>query len=144
MRALTALEKVASEAARKRVNKVFGAKRTEIGVQLRKLPITAERRRKELWAQCESVRDIKGLPVKLRVNDVEIVVNYELYRRMMRTLKGRRWCAFITVTPITGARALIIDHKDWHSSSNGTITFNELPQYQRDLLSDLPIIESTE
>jgi hypothetical protein len=138
MRPLTADEKAASEAARKRVNRVFGARRTEIGEQLRKLPITAKLKREELLKESLALRDVKGKPALLLIDGVEIMLDYELYRRLTRTLKNRYWRQEIKV--VAGAATLRIEHCD--RLTGGTIELHAMPQYQRDLLTDLPIIST--
>ncbi|WP_068779643.1 hypothetical protein [Paenibacillus sp. GM2] len=119
MRPLTAEEKARSKEARKWANKVLRKRRRTSG---------------------ERLLDVKGLPAILKINDLEIVIDYELFQRYLRKLKKRHWT--MKMTQSSGGRSLIINHYvDVLSKDRGSIELYELPGSQRELLKDLPIVE---
>jgi len=119
MRPLTAEEKARSKEARKWANKVLSKRRRTSG---------------------ERILDVKGQPVVLKINDLEITIDYELFQKYIRKLKNRRWIMHIEKT--IRKRSLIINHYvDVMSKDRGAVELYELPAYQRELLKNLPIVE---
>ncbi|WP_342440001.1 hypothetical protein NSS79_15345 [Paenibacillus sp. FSL L8-0436] len=114
MRPLTLEEKAQSQAAKKRANKALTADRAKRGY---------------------TIRLLKGSPVIVRLDGREINLDYELLRGMLQRLKGRRVNISSTLTYV------MIIHSDPWSRNKGEIVLNQLPDYQREHLTDLPIIE---
>lgn len=86
-------------------------------------------------------RGVGGLPVVLKSGDLDIVIDYDLVRQLLRTLKPRRYEMRI-VQLSDWERALVIDHYEVGlGNGRGAADFYELPSYQRELLTDLPIVE---
>ncbi|WP_438435430.1 hypothetical protein [Gorillibacterium sp. sgz500922] len=117
MRSLTADEKALSLAAKKRANAEL-----------------AKWRKGMLWSQQEKVRDVKGLPVTLRGRN-DVILDFELLSRLIRTLKRRP----ITLRIEPGRLTI-----DFGGQTEGQIRLFDLPAYQRERLSDLPVIEMEE
>lgn len=127
MRALTIEEKAQSKAARKIANKALADARKKTGSSY-------------VWDQ--HYRMIKGSPATVRLVGGEITLNYELLRGMLRKLKDRRVdIRFMNAYLRGGSDSLAIYHSDLWSFGKGEIELFNLPDYQRILLSDLPIIE---
>lgn len=139
MKPLSAEEKAVSLEARKRANKSLNEYRKAIDAELQKLPISSQRR-SPLLNQLEVAKDVKGLPAQLSVDGVQIVIDYEIFQRFIRKLKQRRWYVEIKSAPVSGSKTLVISHFNFNKSSSGVIELNELPQYQQDLLKDIPNI----
>lgn len=138
MRALTTEEKKLSSEARKRANQAISQQRRELGRQIRACTAPAQTQRKmNLLRQFDSLSDIKGQPVLLTNKDRCMVIDYELFRRLARSLKHRR--VDLRIEP---GGLLTIHHEDpWNSRNHGEIELHELPGYQQMLLTDLPWIE---
>lgn len=131
MRILTTEEKAQCKAAKQRANKRLHAKQREIGSKL-----GAER----LPYQFDMPKNVKGDPVVLQMVEGSITLNYEILRRFIRSLKKRQWDMSLDTS--TGFPVLIINHYiDLWSKDRGSIELYELPSYQKELLTDLPIIE---
>ncbi len=139
MRPLTSEEKARCTNARKRANKALREQRRAIGVKLRDLP-ESSRIGEVLLFEFESIRDIKGYPVTVSLNGNEMVLNYELLRCFDRSLKNR--IKSIKIVWRDNCPVLLIDHHTRYWSKDvGSIELYELPAYQRELLTDLPIVE---
>lgn len=115
MRPLTVQEKAQSQVAKQRVNKALIADRAKLG---------------------DSIRLLKGSPCTVRLDGREIILDYELLRGMLRRLKGRR-----VDMRIKDMFTLIILHNDLWGRSKGEIELKQLPDYQREHLTELPVIE---
>lgn len=146
MRPLTPEEKALSKAAKQRANRQLQAQRREIGVRIREIASTPDmepvalRRKAALLARFEGIRDVKGDPVVLEIDGNSITLNYEMLRRFIRSLKNRHWNMKLDIS--TGSPVLIITHHiDLWSKDRGFIELYELPPYQKELLTDLPVIE---
>ncbi|KZS48106.1 hypothetical protein AWU65_20330 [Paenibacillus glucanolyticus] len=119
MRPLTLDEKALSKAAKQRANKQLQAQRRKIGVR---------------------IRDVKGEPVILEIEGRSITLNYEMLRRFIRSLKNRHWNMSLDIS--TGSSVLVISHHiDLWSKDRGYIELYDLPAYQKELLTELPVIE---
>ncbi|WP_058301713.1 hypothetical protein [Gorillibacterium timonense] len=129
LRALTTEEKAQSQATMKRANAELANRRKVLVQKLRKLnPDTASLRKLE--EDLITIRDVKGLPVIIR-KGTEIILNYEMFARLLRTLKRRP----LTIRIDPGRMSI-----DFSGHTDGSIRLYELPVYQRELLLDLPII----
>lgn len=119
MRPLTAEEKAQSKATKQRANKLLQAQRRKIGMQ---------------------IRDVKGDPVILVIDGNSITLNYEMLRRFIRSLKHRLWNMSLETS--TGSPVLIITHQinSW-GRDRGSIELYDLPSYQKEVLTDLPVIK---
>ncbi|EHB65244.1 hypothetical protein [Paenibacillus lactis] len=114
MRPLTAEEKALSKAAKQRANKQLQAQR---------------------------LRGVKGDPVVLEINGNPITLNYEMLRRFIRTLKNRRWNISMDTWSGPQPVLIILHYVNSRSNDRGFIELYELPPYQKELLTDLPVIE---
>ncbi|OMD93002.1 hypothetical protein BSK49_01055 [Paenibacillus odorifer] len=85
-------------------------------------------------------KSIKGSPVILSLDGSTIVLDYDLLRKLYRTLKNRHVNTKIEWRG--SAPVLMIYHHtgNW-SKDTGTIELKQLPSYKMELLTDLPIIE---
>lgn len=119
MRPLTGEEKALSKAAKQRANKQLQAQRRKIGVR---------------------IRDVKGDPVVLQMDGGSITLNYEMLRRFIRSLKKRHWNMSLDTS--TGSSVLTITHHiNLRGKDRGYVELYDLPPYQKELLTDLPVIE---
>ncbi|MBX4145946.1 hypothetical protein [Paenibacillus lautus] len=148
MRPLTGEEKALSKAAKQRANKQLQAQRREIGVRIKEIentpdpeyPVAHQRQTAVLAAEFESIRDVKGDPVILQMVGVSITLNYEMLRRFIRSLKNRQWNMSLDAS--TGSSVLIITHHiNLWGKDRGYVELYDLPLYQKELLTDLPVIE---
>lgn len=138
MRPLTTEEKARSKEARKWANKELEKRRRAIGVELRDLPVTSQRREALLF-EFDQLRDVEGLPVILKIDLQEIAINYDLIYKFFRKLMKRNWKMEIDQL----SQSLIITHYNpWNDKDRGRAEFYELPTYQRNVLIDLPIVET--
>ncbi|PJN53642.1 hypothetical protein PAEVO_03620 [Paenibacillus sp. GM2FR] len=120
MRPLTAEEKSLSKAAKQRANKQLQAQRRKVGVR---------------------IRDVKGDPVILEINGSSITLNYEMLRRFIHSLKNRRWNISMDTWSGPQPVLIILHYVNSRSKDRGFIELYELPPYQKELLTDLPVIE---
>ncbi|MNW27547.1 hypothetical protein D3C74_43440 [compost metagenome] len=140
MRPLTPAEKAASLLARKEANTKLNEQRKAIGAELIRASCSGTRR-KALSAGLATLSDIKGFPVTLRLEGKEIVIDYELLRRMYRTMKGKQlWIYLVEEISLVGWRYLTLKYSDGRGNS-GKLDLYELPDHKRELLKDLPVIE---
>ncbi|MBT2287994.1 hypothetical protein J7E73_02385 [Paenibacillus albidus] len=138
MRSLTIEEKALSQAARKRANTALKADRQKIDKQ-RRAAIKAkadESYRARLLQQIQSMKDVKGSPVIVRLDGQDAVLNYELLHGLHRKLKRRH-----VNLKIERQTLIIVHHLTLWGGDKGYIELYELPDYQRLHLSDLPIIK---
>ncbi|WP_338841972.1 hypothetical protein [Paenibacillus glucanolyticus] len=146
MRPLSAEEKAQSKAAKQRTNKALQARRGEIGSKLKVVrelygfgQSDAEHREK-LLHQFDMIKDVKGDPVVLQMDGGSITLNYEMLRRFIRSLKKRHWNMSLDTS--TGSSVLIITHHiNLWGKDRGYVELYDLPPYQKELLTDLPVIE---
>ncbi|MNV77652.1 hypothetical protein D3C71_1710940 [compost metagenome] len=117
MRPLTVQEKDQSQTSKQRANKALTANRAKHGY---------------------AIRLLKGSPCIVRLDGQDIVLDYELLRGMLRRLKGRRVDMRMR-DPFNPY--MIILHNDLWGRGKGEIELKQLPDYQREHLNDLPIIE---
>ncbi|MGG3278882.1 hypothetical protein [Paenibacillus solani] len=148
MRTLTAEEKALSKAAKQRANKHLQAQRRDIDARIRKLknapdpeyPVSHHRSTAVLAAESEMLQDVKGDPVVLKLDGSSIILNYEMLRRLIRSLKNRQWNMSLDTS--TGSPVLIITHHiNLWGKDRGYIELYDLPSYQKELLTELPVIE---
>lgn len=138
MRALTSEEKQQSKAAKLRANKAIELKKRELGKEIRgcKAPVHTQRK-KDLLRQLDSLSPIKGQPVLLTNKERCMVIDFELFRRLTRSLKKRH--VLIRIEP--GGVLMVKHEAKFGSRDHGEIELYELPGYQQMLLTDLPWIE---
>ncbi|MEJ9220676.1 hypothetical protein P4H46_21140 [Paenibacillus glucanolyticus] len=146
MRPLSAEEKAQSKAAKQRANKALQARRGEIGSKLKVVRElygfgqSAAERREKLLHQFDMIKDVKGDPVVLQMDGGSITLNYEMLRRFIRALKKRHWNMSLDTS--TGSSVLIITHHiNLWGKDRGYVELYDLPPYQKELLTDLPVIE---
>lgn len=142
MRQLTTDEKAQCETTRKRANKQLQEQRKSIGLQIRKLPTTCDvsARRAALLRQFDAIRDVKGAPVIAQLEGDQIVLDYELFRRLIRTLRNRH--VNLKIDRSEGRPVLTVTHSESYYSKNaGKIELYELQHCQQELLSELPVIK---
>lgn len=146
MRPLTGEEKALSKAAKQRANKQLQSRRGEIGSKLKVVRElygfgqSAAERREKLLHQFDMLKDIKGEPVVMQMDGGSITLNYEMFRRFIRSLKNRQWNMSLDTS--TGSHVLVITHliNSW-GKDRGRVELYDLPPYQKELLTDLPVIE---
>ncbi|MEK4980836.1 hypothetical protein [Bacillus sp. FSL K6-6540] len=146
MRPLTAEEKALSKAAKQRANKQLQLKRREIASKLKVVRElygfgqSAAERREKLLLQFDMLKDVKGDPVILQMVGGSITLNYEMLRRFIRSLKNRHWNMSLDTS--TGFPVLIITHHiNLWGKDRGYVELYDLPPHQKELLTDLPVIE---
>lgn len=145
MRTLTPKEKAQSQAAKKKANQRLQARRKEIGAKRKTIPFTdghgiaAKCRRDELLLEFDMNRDIKGCPVIFTLGDKQIILDYELLRRLFRTLKNRN--KVLGIETSSGSAVLVISHhvNQW-GKDKGYIELIGVPPHKAELLTDLPLI----
>lgn len=134
VRPLTAEEKARGQACRKAANALLSAKRKAIVAETRKLDPDSQRYQK-LWEDILAINDVKGLPVVLQVDGSQIALDYDLLSRFLRKLRGRQY-----TIEVIGSK-LCVEHQGlWGSGGHGSIQLHSFPQYQFELLNDLPVV----
>ncbi|WP_143067045.1 hypothetical protein [Paenibacillus sp. OK076] len=94
-------------------------------------------KRRTLVRQFDSLSPIKGYPAIIEDEERSMVIDYELFRRLTRSLKHRR----VDVRLDPGG-VMTIHHEDPSNSRNhGEIELYEIPPWQQYALTDLPVIE---
>ncbi|WP_340018297.1 hypothetical protein [Paenibacillus sp. FSL H3-0457] len=138
MRALTVQEKKHIADVKKRANTAISKKRILLGAQIRACTAPVEmKRKKELLRQFDALSPVKGYPAVIEDKDRSMVIDYELFRRLTRSLKHRR--VDVRIEP---GGVLMIHHEDPSNSCNhGELELYEIPPWQQYALSDLPVIE---
>lgn len=146
MRPLTVEEKARSQTAKKKANQRLQAIRKEIAAKRNTIPFTdghgsaATRRREELLLQFDMNRDIKGYPVIVSLDDKQIILDYELLRRLFRTLKNRN--KVLSIETSSGSAVLVISHHvNLWGKDKGYIELIGVPPHKAELLTDLPIVD---
>ncbi|MEN1989851.1 hypothetical protein [Paenibacillus hubeiensis] len=137
LRALSADEKKCISKAKKLANSAITRKRATLSAQIRACTAPIQTQQKQdLRRQLDSLSPIKGYPAIIEDRDRNMVIDYELLRRLTRSLKHRR--VDIRIEP---GGLLAIDHEDpFNSHNHGEIELYEIPSYQQMLLTDLPVI----
>lgn len=131
MRALSADEKKQIADAKKRANSTISKKRILLGAQIRACTAPAQlRRKKELLCKFDALSPVKGYPVILEDKERSMVIDYQLFRRLIRTFKN-------TIVHIRIEAGGVLTMK----YPAGEIELYEIPPWQQYALSDLPIIE---
>lgn len=117
MRALTADEKNRSEVARKRANE---------------------------WLP--RGRGVKGVPVVIDSQSMELIMNYDFIRKMLRNLKPFDWKVDMRIWPhydvmVISYTTYLTVQGTTRPKGSGSMELKSLPHYQCELLTDLPIIQ---
>lgn len=138
MKSLTPEEKKLSSNAKKRANTAISKKRVLLGAQIRACTAPVQmQRKKELLCQFDALSPIKGYPVILEDKERSMVIDYQLFRRLIRSLKHRR-----VEVQLEAGGVLKISHEDPSNTRNhGEIELHELPAWQQYALTDLPTID---
>lgn len=134
MRPLTADEKALSQAARKQVNKALSDRRKALWVRIRKTQPETQVRAK-LMEELDHIQDVKGLPITVELDSERLTLDYEMLTRFSRKLKGRH-----VNMKIEHSVLVIVHHENLYGKNRGSIELYDLPRYQQELLSDLPVI----
>lgn len=136
IRPLTADEIAKSKIAKDTANKIIRAHRKELSKQIKQIqkcnPVSFTL--KFLIKEYEALRTIKGTPVIVALTDDTICVNYEILRKLAKSLNRQWYCE----TKIENSMLTTTYQKGYRK---GVFSLNELPTYQTKLLSELPIIE---
>ncbi|WP_127539367.1 hypothetical protein [Paenibacillus illinoisensis] len=138
MRPLTAQEKKQIADVKKRANTAISKKRILLGAQIRACTAPVQmQRKKELLLQFDALSPVKGYPAVIKDKDRSMIIDYQLLRRVTRSLKHR--CVDIRLDP---GGLLTIQHEDPTNSRNrGELELYEIPPWQQCALTDLPVIE---
>lgn len=138
MRALTADEKKQITEAKKRANSAISRKKTRLGAQIRASTAPSQTAlKKDLVRQFDALSPIKGCPAIIEDKERSMTIDYELFRRLTRSLKQRR--VEVRIEP---GGVLTIHHEDRSNSRNhGELELYEIPPWQQYALTDLPVIE---
>jgi hypothetical protein len=135
IRKLTEEEIARSRAAAKRANQTLSRRRKELFEQVAKLRRVSStppyERIARLLDERDAIRNVHGLPVRLAFDGEEFIVNYEFLQKFFRKLK--RFTIDITVSE-TGYLLIRYGRPPHY----GQLELRGLPQYQADLLDDLP------
>lgn len=131
MRALSVDEKKQITEAKKRANSAITRKRITLGAQIRACTAPSQKaKKKDLVRQFDSLTPIKGYPVVIEDKERSMVINYELFRRLLRTFKNTP-----VHTRIEAGGVLTMKYPA------GEIELYEIPPWQQYALTDLPVIE---
>lgn len=138
MRALTADEKKRISESKKRANSAISRKKTRLGAQIRACTAPSQMaRKKDLVRQFDALSPIKGYPAIIEDKERSMIIDYELFRRLTRSLRHRR--VDVRIEP---GGVLMIHHEDPSNSRNhGELELYEIPPWQQYALTDLPVIE---
>ncbi|RPK29966.1 hypothetical protein [Paenibacillus xylanexedens] len=138
MRALTADEKKKIAEAKKRANSAITRKKIMLGAQIRACTAPSQTaQKKDLVRHFDSLSPIKGYPAIIEDKERSMVIDYELFRRLTRSLNHRR--VDIRIEP---GGVLTIHHEDPSNGRNhGEMELYEIPPWQQCALTDLPVIE---
>lgn len=137
MRPLTPEEKEASSQARKRANQVLSKQRRELEYKIRACTELDVLKKARLSLQLDSLSTVKGSPVILTDGVWTMILDYELFQRMIRSLRKRH-----TQVSLRAGGVLEIKHyAGFDSRERGEIELYELPAHQRVLLTNLPVVQ---
>lgn len=89
--------------------------------------------RDALLREFEALRDVSGFPAIVVFEGELLTINYELFRRFLRSLRGHH------VSMRIERHCLRIDYAKF-PVTHGTIELYGLPAYQTRLLTDLPLV----
>lgn len=135
IRPLTDKEIAKSKTAKNTANTVIRAQQKELTRKINKLRKTAYLSAyAHLIEEREALRTITGNPVIITINNDTICLDYEILRKLDKLLNWR-WYREAKIEKST----LIITYQK--SNGKGVFSLNELPKYQTNLLSKLPIVE---
>lgn len=138
MRSLTADEKKKIADAKKRANTAISKKRTLLGAQIRACTAPAQKqRKKELLRQFDALSPVQGYPAVMEDKERSMVIDYQLFRRLIRSLKHRR----VEVRLEPGGELKILHEDPSDRRNHGEIELYEIPPWQQSALTDLPVIE---
>lgn len=140
MRALTKEEKAQSWTARKQANAVLSKRRAFQLCANQGPPLAFDAAQREaLVAEFDSLRDIPGAPVLIVQGGLHMTVNYDLLRRMEKSLRKRIADCRIEIN--ADGAVLVMSHSDpFRPKNHGTIELRAIPSHKAELLTDLPII----
>jgi hypothetical protein len=132
IRPLTDAELTASRNAKETANIEIKKQRQALTKEIKRLEkgLKTAKAREALYWKREALKDIKGYPVMASLDGEAILLNYELLRKLDRSLEKRGWPRTVTIRQ----SALVIEYPA------GEIGINQLPDYQAKLLKDLPVI----
>lgn len=138
MRPLTEAERRKSVAAKQAANVVIRAERRKLAAEIEWM----QRRALSGWQYKEKelnrLQPVTGLPVLLSSGDKVVCVDYEKLRKLISKLKPQDWSREFSLTQ--GAIGCRYENR-WAPDRRGRFELYELPQHQRMLLHDLPVIE---
>lgn len=138
MKSLTPEEKKLSSNAKKCANAAISKKRILLGAQIRACTAPAQMQRKmDLLRQFDALSPVNGYPTVIEGNGRSMFIDYELLRRLTRSLKHRR-----VEIQLEAGGMLKIRHEDpWNTRNHGEIELYEIPPWQQYALKDLPTID---
>lgn len=168
LRKLTARELEKIRKAKKTANSILTPQRREINKQIKELRKSSAlgkyTKMAELENELEKLRPITGNPIMLFVGGQTMMVDYNRLKKIDRTLPWKKGWRYTKVriqqerqqtwpnqiaylsrenddASIATKPVLHLTYVNVLSGVGGSLEMYELPNYQRELLTDLPVIE---
>ncbi|MFA5385091.1 MAG: hypothetical protein WC364_10580 [Eubacteriales bacterium] len=132
IRPLTDFETNQISEAKREANKNLTKQRQAVAREIKKA--TYGPLKTELLVKHERLQPITGRPVFVSLDGETMPLDYELLKKLDRSLERRFWSRTMTIKGVPEKLALVIEY------ATGEIGINQLPDHQMELLKGLPVV----